>query len=606
MRFLLLYPTHANGDEVLETFLGAYLDAAAFPARRFEAGGDDPPNCWNQDGDEAEQIGLPVVKTVCPTCPSRPHCLQSGYLAELIRAQEATIAIATHKRAEYSKLAELMQGRHYVAIHENPVDLLRPRCGIGEHDLQQIHWLLCRLINDPEFLRWFAAFEQVDDEGRAYVDEEVQIRKDRQFEFCCHLWDLADALVTAVLTAQTSREWTTEVARRPPQGIERLLFRATRHCRVQFRGQPWRFLLASAAGELGSQAILMSKRVKKIDGQNVSITIRSVVGFRDNGPSAAAATWFNDATLGKNTLEAILQRPVQDATPRGQLPLERKAVQIDRDITRRTKPAVVQKLIRGVLIDASQCIRVGVIAHRPHLAALEGLEPEFRARIVKTTYFGSGDERSSNSWHRECDLIIVAGTPRVPPDAIAEYLVQIGQVGAACRSPEWSEILWEGLTESGERRRIKGMGYLDPDWRAAQCDLVRAALVQAIGRGRGILQDGCEVIVLSNEECGLRLSDSPAQPLNAVTRKLLNDLLSASAENAKKDTIAFSAVSTATLAQAVGLSNRQTRDLLCDLDRRGLVRRVGERGGWLPVMAADAATVPVTASVAALPEGTTC
>lgn len=43
------------------------------------------------------------------------------------------------------------------------------------------------------------------------------------------------------------------------------------------------------------------------------------------------------------------------------------------------------------------------------------------------------------------------------------------------------------------------------------------------------------------------------------------------------------AVSTADLAKHVDLSIRQTRELLSDLERRGLVRRVSERGGWLPL-----------------------
>src|SRR5207342_2214056 len=112
----------------------------------------------------------------------------------------------------------------------------------------------------------------------------------------------------------------------------------------------------------------------------------------------------------------------------------------------------------------------GVICLRPQIAALKELGADFDQRIVKSTYFGSGDDRSSNDWYQRCDLILIAGTPRIPPAAIAAYLVQVGESNAACPHPEWGATYWEGQTESGEPVKVKARGYLDEAWRRAHRD----------------------------------------------------------------------------------------------------------------------------------------
>lgn len=160
--------------------------------------------------------------------------------------------------------------------------------------------------------------------------------------------------------------------------------------------------------------------------------------------------------------------------------------------------------------------------------------------------------------------------------------MQIGRIGAAAREAVWGSVRWVGTTESGEPLPVTGRGHYDEDWRQAHRELVRAALVQAIGRGRGILEAGCEVVVLSTEECGISISDSAVTPLPAKAHELVERLRELSAVNSKKGSIEKAAVSTAGLAREADLSVRQTRELLCRLELLGLVMRVGERKGWLP------------------------
>lgn len=47
----------------------------------------------------------------------------------------------------------------------------------------------------------------------------------------------------------------------------------------------------------------------------------------------------------------------------------------------------------------------------------------------------------------------------------------------------------------------------------------------------------------------------------------------------------YAPVKTIALASRIYLCDRQARRYLCELEARGVVRRVGQRGGWLPVAA---------------------
>ncbi|MSR59743.1 MAG: hypothetical protein EXS05_19225 [Planctomycetaceae bacterium] len=595
MTALLVYPTHKNCREVEEDYLAAGISAATYPGRTTEESDEMPQNCWNEDADRAEGMGLPVVKTVCPSCKSRQKCLACGYLGELIAAQDATVALCTHKRAEYTSLLDMTNGRQYVSIHENPIDLLRPAVPITEQDLFIVQRIVSRIVTDPESLDWFGNDIRIDDEGNRYHDEEQTIRRDREYQFCLHLIELIDALVSALEQAEITTEWQSKAAMKCATGIERTLFKATRAAQATFQGQAWRFVLAAASGELHSAAILVETRFVKGGGQGNGIVLKSVNGFKHNPPSTGAVTWFNDATLARERLEMILGRPVQDMTPGGRIERRQKAVQILRDITRAGKPRIFANYLRGVLADRPQSQRVGVICHRPHVTAAKSLGAEFDQRIVKVTYFGSGEDRSSNDWYEQCDLIVVAGTPRIRPGAIASYLIQVGEVGAACRVPDWVTVYWEGQNESGEPIKVSSRGYDDEAWRAAHRDLVRAQMVQAIGRGRGILETGCAVVVLSAEECGLPISDAGMESLNGGSTKVLEAMRRLTMENPKEHYLGKSIVSTREVANATGLSLVRTRELLRGLERRGLARKAGERLGWALVVPAHKVPAPCPA-----------
>ena len=318
---------------------------------------------------------------------------------------------------------------------------------------------------------------------------------------------------------------------------------------------------------------------------------RMLAGVWKNLPSKNAVVLFSDATATRDDLEVLLGRPVIDITPTGHLAHAKRVVQYPIDLTRRASPKRFLSLMRGMLIEFPDARRVGIITHRSLIAALKKLGEPFTARIVKTAYFGSGSDRASNDWHERCDLVIVAGTPRVPSEAVQRRLIQFGDYASAGEDGHWGEIRWRGRTETGQDVIVEGRGYDHQAWDRACRSLVRAATIQAAGRSRSLLDGGCEVAVISTEECGFPLVNNTDIGLTESDAKVLTMLSDLSAEKPyrsiktlppmRNGSVDASWVTTADLARLVGLSERQTREILTGLESRRLVRRDGERGGWM-------------------------
>ena len=573
---LLLCPVHSDCAEAEKQLQSRGLDAVAYRGR-FTTG--DDANCWNAQADVAESMGFSVTAAVCPNCLNRDRCMRVGYLSTLDAARNADVAIATHSRAAHKDIQDLASGRQYVSVQEDPIAVLRPMAEASEGDIAAADTVIDRLLCDPMFLNWLGDAVRRDEDGNEYFDAKLAARKDRLYEFAFHLTDLIADLLTAMRTADKTQEWKPKAVLEKAPGIERLLYRATTIAQASFSGSPWRVILGCAIGSVESAGIIVDTRLEK-GGRKVSS--RRLVGVWTNIPSVHTATvWFSDATADLSTLEFVLGQRVHDGTPRGRLPMRHKAVQVAKDVTRRTTQKIVQNVLRGILADRPEFTRVGVIGHSCHRKAIEKLGPPFGDRIAKVSYFGSGLDRSSNDWHRDCDLLVILGTPRVPPGEIRSYLWRVGQIGAACRDPEWKPYQWLGKTEAGEEVQVKALGYPDdPEWRRAHRNLVRANLIQAAGRARGILAEGIEVLVVTTEECGLPLSDRESETVGNTGASILRAMSELTLANPKEYYLGKASVSTAQLAIALGLSLPRVRSVLADLERRGIVAKVGERSGW--------------------------
>ncbi len=73
-----------------------------------------------------EGLGLSIQATVCPKCKFRDGCM---YLAMYAEARSSPHRIVTHKRASFS-MKTVSDDRKLILIHEDPTDLLRPKCHV--------------------------------------------------------------------------------------------------------------------------------------------------------------------------------------------------------------------------------------------------------------------------------------------------------------------------------------------------------------------------------------------------------------------------------------------------------------------------------------------
>ena len=561
---LTVAPTHRNGKEVREIYAQSGLLAEAYPEQNRET-------CSNYDeATRALESGLSASAAVCPSCPCKGKCDYS----ELVKAAEAADhRISTHKRAQMG-MAGMAKGRRYVTIHESPTDLLRPVAEVS-----------CGLDRVAEVAR--TAKDSARDAGN--------------MDLYCFLWRMEDAAESLVRKLQETDN-TTALDRPPSAGIPRLvdawLFSAMRSSGVFPSADPVRVVRALAAGELHEITI----RVDRIFGPGRQTTIKkSIIAVWQTTLPDDASVWLNDATTDAAEIESIAGRPVADMTPRGRLEQQHAAVQIPIDVKLSTSPGTVVNLLRGFFTMFQNAQRVGIICHRCHVPTFKGtprkgpvLDEGFRRRIAKIEYYHSGEGRASNRWIDECDMIVVLGTPRVPPSAVALRLIQTGRTQAAERDGEWGRDYWSGITVAGKRRTIRTSAYRDHDWHAAYRALVRAELIQAVGRGRGICPNGVPVVVLSNEPLGLPLLDSDIEPLAETGLKVLAEIRRLSATNPKGESkgelsamnpkiyiLDSVAVSTASLVGSLAMPERTVRWNLNDLVRRGLVEKIGERGGWI-------------------------
>ena len=595
-RVLFILPTHANCREVLEMFGKHDVDAGVYPQRLgIDAAQrkDKLANCWNPEAELAQSLGLSVASAVCPGCLFKDKCQASGYLHQLNVASELPIAIATHARGALSSLASMASGRSFVVIDENPVDVLRPTSKSTVVYLPGAVELLQQLLDDPR---------ELDLLGDA-------IGGDDQYEYLCHLLQVAEYIQTAVAAATGTCEiplpagWISgEGHVGTPPGVQRRLLR---NARERKRFSPlWRIMLATANGSLRRLYVVQdSKPVGRGEGGlPIKETTVSLQGVWSNAPPANSTTWLQDGTADFEIVRACLPpgRVLVDQTPVAVPPTLHSVVQVPRDITRKTSDKSWTSELRAILANHPEAKTVGVIHHSSHNAAAA----DFKAadgRIGRTSHYGSGLDAASNVWTQEKhDLLIVMGTPRTGPDAVRELLLQMGDIGAAAvLEPEWEKYRWLGDTSAGEPVAIEGRRYADPRWQRAWRALCRANLLQAVGRGRTTCENGLRVVVLSSEDAGLPISDLECKPMNPTEARVLKSVVLLTTINelcSQNDTLSLYKtgtpligkgchsvpIKTGAIVADVGLARQNVLGYLKSLESRGLVIHLGKRG-WLPV-----------------------
>ena len=383
--------------------------------------------------------------------------------------------------------------------------------------------------------------------------------------------------------------------------IDAKLYRAMQTERTFPPGNATRLIKAMAVGDL-QELVIRVDRIFVAGG--TATTKRSIIGVWKTELPNNVPVWLSDATADSEEIASIVGRPVVDATPEGTLEQQHAAIQISVDIKQSTSPAKIVKIVQGFLADHPEAQRVGVITHRKHVPILKGtsrsdvvIEEGFCRRIAKIEYYRSGEGRGTNSWLAECDLLLVLGTPRVPPAAVKLRLIQTGRAAAATREGEWGRDYWSGATTTGKRRRFRG-------WPIVTTIGTRSSGNRSIRACPGCrtwpwhLPTGLPVWVFSNEELGLPLADVDAEPLSESHTKAMtaigqltapfskrillenraNSPSSVDSHDSSDSPLEKSAASSSAIALAVGLRNGPVTCLLTfspAVLSRGSVRGTG-------------------------------
>jgi hypothetical protein len=198
--------------------------------------------------------------------------------------------------------------------------------------------------------------------------------------------------------------------------------------------------------------------------------------------------------------------------------------------------------------------RLGVICHREHLDAID------HPRVSMKTHFGSGLDRGSNEWVKECDHLIVLGTPRVSPHALRCWLATHNL--PADGDGTITRFSWR--SRSGQV--VEGLRYDDPHWQRAYRAMVTSTVRQALGRARATLAGGIPATFFTTDPFEFEV----LAPITPVTKAALAIRVEARAAGGKLSTSGWSGGKRRAAREDEGLSTRQ----------RGQVRLAGESCCW--------------------------
>jgi len=573
-------PTHSACNELVEKLAENGIAAAAYPpldestCQRF--GTKTDPG----DARIAQRSGLDVGTALCPDCPLFATCL---YQIRREDARFAAHAVATQARASHSTFGPAMD-KEIIFVHEDFRNLLRPTIRVTQHRLSKAPQSPC--LDDLKTVLSIA--QEAKAVARSWDDVEKMAFCETLVDATKHLIDhLGDDQLLEQVTEAHAASRLAEVNRvrklphqphvKRPGRLDHLLYRAMTRLNLRPNGDALRLCVAHASGELESLCLVIDDTSA---GKKDRRFHKSLVGVRRVELPDNKIIWFEDATGCPKLLERLAARPVLDRTPVGRIEYQVPPIQYPLDVTMQASGQIVRGLLRGLLLEYPNANKVGLITHQCHLSEINKLERRWKDRIHRQDYFHSGNDRASNRW-LDCDLLIILGTPRVPPVAVREGLIQVGEIAAAGKDGRWGWRFWEGKSTTGSLLEVQGMAYRHPAWRNMHYILVADALRQAVGRGRGVINTGVPVVAVTTERIDLPLAADPLTPLPDGASQVYEVATELTALSPKDNTVGKSAVTTASIVAQCGLQERQVRKYCNLLVSLGLLTRKGQRGGWL-------------------------
>ncbi len=578
---LTLLPTHQNGDELVHELKEAGLDAAKLPARASPEMEEDylaeqqkkprkvPWNygvCQNfSEAKKAESFGLSVGAAVCPTCKFREDC---NYLEVRKEAMDSPHLVVTHHMFAHSS-QDLSKNRKYIAIHEDAEQAIRPSIELDANAFEGV----IDVAAEGKALQTCRAPKSIDLELIELFDLMADVSK-------LIIRSTEQSTETRFFPTGTPHDIYGYRQRRIFEACESLLKRNALE-EKQINADAMRFVLGLISGQFSGYAVIVDK--SNPSGKSMP-SEKTVMVFGKAYIPPQATIVLADATGRLENIEDLTGLPVKNITPTGYLNTKSPIYQVAIDITRKTRQTTLEKLLAAIMLHNPQARKIGVIGHTSHIKNLkkkDSLLGCLSGRICKSAYFGQGIDRASNDWPNECDLLVVLGTPRVSPQTIAVRLIRTAKFGAAARDGRWGERAWEAETVSGVRRIIKGRGYQDPDWRRASEDQVRAALLQAAGRGRSHQESGIPVVVVSTEPVGLPVEDQDKETkiLSSRGLELFIWIESQVAKSLIDNTKAFGNFTTGDVIAGMGVPKDRASKALAELAELGYLSKLGH-GKW--------------------------
>ncbi len=550
----------------------------------------------------ALKAGLNVGRCICTTCPLADRC---DYQKKRQLAKDASHVVATHARGALSDFHPA-KDKPVVFFHEDIANLLRPMAKVvktgKKDDAQELHLkeLLQIAIKAEDIARSWKDDAAINFAKRlqASVEELIDALNSQEL-----LKPFEDAVVNgqSFKTLPSLKVLKTNSPCERYEKIDHLLQRSMDRLGVFSSGKAVQLALGYCLGEIATLCLVVDHHHGK-NGKNVFV--QGLVGVWHNELPKESVVWIENASTNSESIQALIGRDVVDKTPAGKLEYKFPPLQYaDVDVTKGTTPKIVRGIVRGLLAKFNNAQKVGIITQQCHVEALDELDPFWRSRISRIEYFRSGKDRASNSWLESCDLILVVGTPRVPPVAVRDDLIRFGNTNEATTSGDFGSINWEGRTCDGKLVEIEGTGYLNESWAESHRNLVKEVLLQAVGRGRGVCDRGVPVVVVSNESIGIDLANEPLHQIGESvdgTLRVVLDLLqkrplrssgklrgSSKGELTDKspiiDTIGEMSVNyfvTSDVTVNCQVSEKSVLRHLASLSSLGLLRRRGGRSGW--------------------------
>lgn len=593
-RTLTVVPTHRNAQDLETELRRDGFDATAYPDLTED-------NCQNLDeAKRARGLSLPFPSAICCQCPHRADCEDDGYLSQVVEAERSQHALCTQER--FCRIPERVAEKRDVLFFHEEVEQAFLRAEAISRDCTS------DLID---------IFHFASNAARSHGET-------AEAEFFTKLWRTAcDAVLFAVYSPVVAPIPVTSVGQ-PSSRWSRSLFQKIEHYRQRPGKQKMKIdgtAIRAIVDAVQGKCQLFTRPKRETSKQNRETD--EIIGVWKTALPPVSDVWLEDGSADPESVrDALSPVGVIDATPSGRLRREKLVIQIPCMIRKGTRPLVVQALVRGILAHLPDDCPVGIIVNKKHKAAVRRLRREFPNQRLRISHYRSGEDTGSNGW-LDCKVLLIVGTPYVPPRAIQKELIRQGNIDAANRDGRWGDRYWHGRSLSGEERLIRSRGYHDPDWHQAHRAVVRSKLHQGTERSRSHLPKGVPLtLVVSKEPLELPLAEIASWRGMTKTEARLFRALCASAKAAGlsswgggKDADEISArsciydpiqevadilsealggtlpagempergISTADLVEQLNLSETTVRYQLRRMAEKGFVVRFGNKGA-LPVL----------------------